>query len=370
MTSTALLDVRALNRATLERQLLLGRVPGTAAGTVRHLAGMQAQAPRAAYVALWSRLAGFRPEELAGLLTERQVVRVVLMRGTVHLVTADDALGMMALLRATLDRRFGSSSFAKALTEVDLAEAAALSRKFLAAAPNSRKELGAHLAERWPGTDPDALSAAGMYLVGCVQLPPRGLWDDVGPVVLSPLETWLDRPLDAAATLDDLVLRFLGAFGPATVKDAQSWSGLTRLREVFDRLRPGLAVFRGPAGEELFDLPDAPRPDPETPAPVRFLPEYDNLLLSHADRSRVIVGRRAVPLPPGYGGAAGTVLVDGFFQGVWKIAREKGTAVLRIDPFVPPTAAQRADMAAEGEALLGFAAADAEAHDVRIGTPE
>ncbi|WTW96898.1 winged helix DNA-binding domain-containing protein [Streptomycetaceae bacterium NBC_01309] len=366
----AQLGIRDLNRATLDRQLLLRRTTRTAADTVEHLVGMQAQAPRAAYVGLWSRLDAFEPAELAGLVAERAAVRTVLMRSTVHLLTARDVLALTPLFRAMMERAFSYSTFAKALDGDDLGEIAAHASALLAAEPMTRKQIAERLAERWPQRDLQALGYLATDLVRCVQTPPRGLWDEVGPPRWTPVETWLGQEFDAGATtVDDLVLRFLGAFGPASVKDAQTWSGLTRLREVFDRLRPRLAVFRDPEGKELYDLPDAPRPDADTPAPVRFLPEYDNLLLSYADRSRVIVGRRTVPLPPGHGGTAGTVLVDGFFQGVWKLVREGGTAVLRVDPFVPLSAEERTGVEREGRDLLAFAAADAGDYDVRVTTP-
>ena len=163
------------------------------------------------------------------------------------------------------------------------------------------------------------------------------------------------------------MLRFLAAFGPATVRDAQAWCGLTRLREVIERLEPGLRTFRDADGAELFDLPDAPRPDPDTPAPPRFLPEYDNVLLSHADRTRIIPGRRAVPLPPGLGGTTGTLLIDGFWQATWKIRRPRGGAVtLRVEPFTELSEEQVAAVTAEGIGLLAFVAPDAEASEIQL----
>ena len=162
------------------------------------------------------------------------------------------------------------------------------------------------------------------------------------------------------------MLRYLAAFGPASVNDVQTWSGLTRLREVAERLRPGLRVFRDGSGRELLDLPDAPRPDPGTPAPPRFLPEYDNLLLSHADRTRVIPHERPVPLPPGNGAAQGTLLVDGLWNATWKITRDKRGAVLHIHPFIPFSAADVAAITAEAERLLAFCAPGLPP-DIRLG---
>jgi hypothetical protein len=161
-------------------------------------------------------------------------------------------------------------------------------------------------------------------------------------------------------------MRYLAAFGPATVRDVQAWSGLTRLREVAERLRPRLRSFRDGRGNELFDLPDAPRPDPGTPAPPRFLPEYDNLLLSHADRSRVIADGRPVPLFPGNGAGFGTVLVDGFFRATWRITRHGDAARLVVEPFQRLSGGDTAAVTGEGARLLALAAADAETHDVQF----
>jgi hypothetical protein len=168
------------------------------------------------------------------------------------------------------------------------------------------RQLLLRRAERWPGRDPGSLAYAVTHLVPAVQVPPRGIWGRSGPAAFTTTEAWLGGQAAPGAEPGGLVLRYLAAFGPASVRDMQAWCGLTRLGEVAERLRPRLRVFRGADGRELFDLPDAPRPDPGPPAPPRFLPEYDNVLLSHADRSRIIPGRRSVPLPPGHGGSRGT----------------------------------------------------------------
>jgi hypothetical protein len=187
-------------------------------------------------------------------------------------------------------------------------------------------------------------------------------------VALTTYESWLGRGPGPALPLDDLVLRYLGAFGPASVMDAQAWSGLTRLRTVFERLRPELVVFRDERGRELFDRPDASRPDPDTPAPVRFLPEYDNVLIGHADRSRVIPAGRRIPLPPGNGATQGTILLDGMFAGEWRIATADGHATLAIEPFAPIEPAVLPALTEEGTRLLGFARPGMDARIV-VGAP-
>jgi len=372
------LSPRALNRAALHRQLLLDRAPLTALQAVGHLAGLQAQAPLAPYVGLWTRLAGFRHEELKELITERAVLRAHLMRNTVHLVDAGDYLRFRPLYQPVLARHL-AGNFEKNLIGVDLAELAAMAADLLGQTPLTRVELGARLAPRWPDHDPASLAYAASHLLPLVQVPPRGLWGEPNHRAAFMLaNAWLagrdpsaspSPPLGLDPTamgqstmLEQLVLRYLAAYGPASVADAQAWSGLSRLREVTDRLGSRLRAFTGPDGADLLDLPDAPRPDPDVPAPPRFLPEYDNLLLSYAERSRVIPHRRPVPLPPGHGATGGTLLVGGLWQADWKISR----GVLEIEPFISLGPADRDAVAAEGERLLGFAAPAIAVRDVRF----
>jgi len=178
-------------------------------------------------------------------------------------------------------------------------------------------------------------------------VPPRGLWGANGPAAWAPVESWLGAPL-RRVPVDALVLRYLGAFGPASVADVQVWSGLTRLREVAERLP--LRTLRGPGGQVLNDLPDAPRPAEDVPAPPRFLPAYDNLLLSHRDRSRVIRDGCPVPLPAGNGATAGTFLVDGVWRGTWQVRDE----ALCIAPFTPLRPADADALLAEAAGLRAF----------------
>jgi hypothetical protein len=189
------------------------------------------------------------------------------------------------------------------------------------------------------------------YLVPLVQVPPRGLWGRGGRPVLDLMEHWLGAPLDPEPSIDALVLRYLGAFGPATAKDAQTWSWLPGLREVLERLRPRLRVFRDEAGRELFDLPDAPLPDPDTPAPVRLLPEYDNILLSHDDRSRVTDSALR-----GKTWMRGSVFVDGFLAGTWRSDRKAGATTLSIGLYREVTDADHAEVESEADALLAMLA--------------
>ncbi|HEY0016680.1 MAG TPA: winged helix DNA-binding domain-containing protein [Longimicrobium sp.] len=366
--SADILSPRALNRALLGRQMLLRRADASVDEALERLVGMQAQAPNPPYLGLWTRLDGFRLEDLAERIRDRRAVRIALMRSTIFLVTARDCLALRPVLAEAL-KGWATGVHGKGLPGVDLDALAVAGRALAEEAPRTFHELGALLAERWPKADPSALGNMVRNLVPLVQVPPRGLWGESGPAAHTTAEAWLGRPLNAEPSVEAMVLRYLAAFGPATARDAQHWSGLKRLGPVLDRLRPQLRTFRNEGGAELFDLPDAPRPDADTPAPVRFLPEFDNVLLSHADRARVITEERRKRVFTVNGIIRPTLLVGGFVVGMWKMERERGAATLLIQPFEPLSAPDRAALEDEGARLLAFAAADAERRDVRFERP-
>jgi Winged helix DNA-binding domain len=371
MHPTAVSDVltdRELNRATLARQLLLERAQLQPLDAIEHLVGMQAQVPLNPYTGLWSRVRRFRPEGLAQLLEERQVVRIPAMRATIHLLTADDCLELRPLMQPVLDAELARhSEYAPALDGVDIGSVLDFARPLLAERPRTGAELRKLMEERFPSESGAALAYACRCLLALVQVPPRGVWGRSAQVASTTAESWLGRPLARRPSLDEVVMRYLAAYGPAAVADVATWSRLTGLREVIERLRPKLRAFRDERGRELFDLPDAPRPDPDTPAPVRFLPEYDNALLSHADRSRFLPAGRSsfarVSTP-----IHGTVLRDGFLCGTWRLERLKrgDTAVLAIDHVVRLPKRAASSVAAEGGRLLRFLTPDATTHDVRF----
>jgi len=364
------LDRRALNRALLARQMLLQRAQLPAADAIEHLVGMQAQVPHTPYVGLWTRLDGFRHEELAQRITERRAVRLALMRSTIHLVTARDCLALRPMVQPTLDRDlYRNSTHGPKIAGLDMSALLAAGRALLDERPLTTAELGERLHARWPDHDPSSLVYAMRNLAPLVQTPPRGLWGMSGQTRYATAEAWLGQPLAADAAPDAMIPRYLAAFGPATIADVQTWSGLTGLRAVVERLRPHLRIFRDERGRELFDLPDAPRPDPDTPAPPRFLPAFDNVLLSHADRTRVIADEHR---PRVFAGNVilGAVLVDGFVRGTWTITRQGGVATLLIAPFALLSPRDRAALAEEGARLLAFATADAGARDIQFAPPE
>ena len=361
------LTTRALNRALLQRQGLLARQRRPALAMVEHLVGLQAQVPENPYVALWSRLDGFSPDELSALVADRHAVRAALMRATIHLVSARDCLTIQPLTLPVLARTF-RAPWGAGLDGARVEDVVAAGVGLLADAPRTRAELAALLGSRWPDAQALALAYAVTYHAPLVQIPPRGLWRQSGQATWALAEDWLGAPLVETPSLDALVLRYLAAFGPATVADIRTWSGLAGLRPVVERLRPQLRTFRDERGRELFDVDGGPLPDPDTPAPPRFLPEFDNVALSHTDRARVVAGTPPGPLPQG-GRAAGTLLVDGFHRAHWQIVEDADGATLAVHRFGPLDGAPSGTVEAieaEAAALLAFMAPDAAARRVEF----
>jgi hypothetical protein len=367
--STDRISLRALNRATLARQLLLDRSERSVLDAVEHLVGLQAQVPLNPYTGLWSRLAGFQPDALSRLLVDREVVRIVVMRGTIHLVTADDCLLLRPLVQPVLDAELNRHpDYGPALQSVDLEPVLAFARALTAEQPRTGPQLRAAMKERFPDLNAAALAYACRNHLAFIQVPPRGLWGQTGAVCSTTAEAWLGRAVQRRPSIDAVVLRYLAAFGPATPADATTWSRLTGMREVFDRLRPKLRTFRDERDRELYDVPDAPIPDADTPAPPRFLPEYDNVLLSHADRSRFGSDEDRAHLFAVERPAHGSLLLDGELRATWRIEHdtEAGSSTLSVEHVGSPTKRAIAAIGAEGRRFLRFTAPDATTHDVHL----
>jgi hypothetical protein len=363
--AAAVLSDRALNRALLARQGLLERTVAPALDTVERLVGLQAQEPPNPYVALWSRLQPFDPSELSELIAGRRAVRAQLMRATIHLVSARDYAVLHPLVRGVLAQVF-KNGFLRRLGGARVEDVLAAGVDLLAERPRTRAELGAALAARWPDAEPPALAHAVTFHAPLVQVPPRGLWGASGQATWTLAEDWLGAPVDGGAPPAAVVRRYLAAFGPATVADMRTWSGVSGLRAIVEDLRPELRTFADARGRELFDVEDGLLPDPETPAPPRFLPEYDNVALSHADRSRLFAGLGPDGFAPRGGG---WLLVDGFHRAHWHLARGRDAVTLTIDRFAPrdddPPGTDEA-VVAEARGLLGLLAPRAETHRVQF----
>jgi hypothetical protein len=369
VASEEILGRRALNRALLERQLLLRRAALPVRDTIEHLLGLQAQSIAPPYYGLWSRLEPFDPHELGRMLTDREAVRMTLMRGTVHLVTVRDALLLRPLVQVVIERGH-NGAFGRRMGGADIGELERAVREELDGEALPARELGRRLVARGIGDDVEAIGNATRAHVPLVQVPPRAVWGKSGQAKYATLESWTGRALERNPAIDEVVLRYLGAFGPASAMDMQNWSGLTKLREAFERLRPRLLTFRDEAGKELFDLPDAPRPDPGVPAPVRFLGEYDNVLLGHADRSRIIPADFPWKEMLAHGRWVSNLLVDGMLRGNWWIERDgKRSATLAVRPFGELSPAERDEVAAEAERMVEFSEPEAAERDVRFEPP-
>ncbi|WP_203904635.1 winged helix DNA-binding domain-containing protein [Virgisporangium aliadipatigenens] len=340
------LTARRLNRTLLARQHLLARSTQTAHDLIHHLVAVQAQESNAPYISLWTRLEAFEKDDLTALLADRRAVRSSILRGTQHIATDDDYPWLRPTVQPVLDRG-RQGAFGRVTAGVDPVELAALARKHLTGQTLTRPALARLLAERWPDVEPLALGWSAQCLLPVVHPPPSGTWGRFGATPFVLAEEWLGRPM-AAPDAERLVVRYLAAFGPGSARDVQAWSGLTRLREVLERLP--LRRYRTPAGVVLYDLPDAPLADEDAPAPVRLVPEFDNLLLAHADRTRVIAdAHRRVVITGAV--VRPTFLVDGFVRGMWSMT---GAGIV-LAPFEAITEAARDALTREAAELLRFA---------------
>jgi len=366
--------LRQLNRTTLQRQLLLEPSPLAPLAAVQHLVGLQAQVPQNPYVALWSRLAGFDPAAVERLLEDRQLVRTIVMRSTVHLIGAAEARAVRAVVQPVMAAELARHpEHGPALVGVDLEpvlrDAVAL---FAERGPLTNTELREEFAAARPDLDPAALAYACRCLLPLVQVPPRGLWHRSGTVRVVPADQWCgEESLAEEVDLDGLVLRYLAAFGPATNADLATWSRLTGFRAVTDRLRDRLRTYTDERGRELFDLADLALADPDTVAPARFLPEYDNALLSHADRGRFVTEEAVAGFGRIAGPVRGTALSDGVVVAGWRLAKEADRCttgqVLEVDLVVRPSRAARTELVEEAVRLADFLPGDVT--DVRVSDP-
>ncbi|MGQ0678301.1 MAG: winged helix DNA-binding domain-containing protein [Actinomycetota bacterium] len=357
-----MLTDRQLNRATLARQLLLERAQLGALEVVGRLAGMQAQHAMAPFVGLWSRIAGFSSRDLSDAIARREVVKATFVRATLHLCVEKDYRSFRSTLQPMLSA--ASQSVCKGRAEgFDTAEVVEAGRQFIARQPRTFAEISQMLQQRYPQIEIGPLRYTVRTHLALVQVPTGTRWSFPGNPQFALADHWLDRQFAGQDRLKELFHRYLAAFGPASAADFQTWSGL-RIKERIHEVRPGLTVHM--AGRvELFDLPQAPAPDEQTPAPVRFLPEYDNLLLSHKRRSRVIAeAHRPRVFLPGLR-VRSTFLVDGFVAGAWRVDLAGKHPALVLEPFEPISAPVRTDLEEEGQRLLSFLAPQALGSEVR-----
>ncbi len=335
---------------------------------MRRLAGMQAQEPKHPFVGLWTRVAGFEPAALLAALRAREVVRATLMRSTLHVMSAADYAALRMVLqpsRSVALRVLGARS-----DGLDLDAVLPAARELLSSAGAlTFDEIRGALQERFPDVNDRALGYAVRTLLALVMVPgDADRWGYPRVASFTLAEAWLDEPLapqDEGAK-QALVRSYLGAFGPASAKDAERWSGVGAMKKVFESMREELSVFSDERGRELFDLPDAPRPDGDVAAPVRYLPEFDNLVLAHDDRSRVIADEHRPLVTTKNLRVKATFLVDGVVAGIWTSEVKRKVATLRLEPFGKLTKQALRELEAEGDALLRFVEPDAKAYETAV----
>ena len=360
------LTKRQLNRALLARQMLLERQKAAPLAAIAQVVGMQAQIPRPPFGGLWTRLKDFEREDLLRLIRDKKAVRATTMRGTIHLHTVDDYLLLRPAL-ATFLASAANTVVGKRIQGVDVEAIYETGREFFGETAASFDAFRKHLDTTHPKLDTRALAYTVRLGIPLVMVPTDVMWGFPGNAGFTLAERWLGRKVPTEYQLEKIVLRYLAGFGPATPADAQNWSGLRGLRPVFEKLRPRLVTFRDEKKRELFDLPDAPRPDEDTPAPVRFLPEYDNAVLGHADRTRIVSDEYRKRFVTTNLIVLGSFLVDGFGAGTWRTEEKKKVVTLLLRAFAKVTKRTISELEAEGEAMLRFYFPEAREWLVRIG---
>jgi len=308
---------QVLNRTLLHRQHLLQRVDATPTALAHHLIGLQAQDNLPPYLSLAARLTDLDPYDVTRGLEDKSLVRLLVMRGTIHLLTRDDALTLRQWTRPVHDREIKVSQTVGSAREIDRGAFDAALMELFADGPLPQKALGQALAERFPGYTATQLGQLARSTRALAQLPPRGTWKGSGGVVYQPVEHWLDADL-VAPDVPEIVRRYLRAFGPASAADATAWSAVTGLAALMKGM-DDLERHEDENGKLLYDLPGAPIADAEVPAPVRLLGFYDNVWLSHAGRDRVTDPEKRKSTQGPNGAAAAPIFVDGWLEGLWRV---------------------------------------------------
>ncbi|MFI5711056.1 winged helix DNA-binding domain-containing protein [Kribbella sp. NPDC051620] len=354
------LSPRAINRATLARQLLVERSEVSVVEAVERLAGMQGQEPKHPYVGLWTRLAEFADSDLTAAVESREVVRATFYRGTLHLVTAEDYLRFRTTLAPMLEA--GLKLLGDRAAGLEPEKVAAAARKLLAVQPLTFTEVRDALQAEFPKVNDRALGFCTRMMVPLIIAPAETRWGWTANGRFTPAEQWIGKKLPRKAVPQELAVRYLEAFGPATSADFQTWSGLPRGKQLFDSM--DLEVLADSNGKTLYDVPGAPRPSEDLGVPVRFLPEFDNLLLAHAKRQRIIADEHRPAVFTKNLRIKSTYLVDGLVAGLWTAEKKRGVATLTLTPFGKTLKKTAAELEREGDALLRFLEPDAKTHEV------
>lgn len=348
-----ILTLRELNRTHLRRQHLLERTPMSTGDMLRAIVGLQAQEVKDPYLALWSRIEGLQHDYLADMLLNRSAVRASLMRGTIHLVTAEDYLLLFPITYALHLRAVKSVASARLVPSEHHQKITEFSRELLTGTSLTAAKLGEALAEHWPQYDPRSLSQVVRFLLPLVQTPPRGVWGSgisSRPSWTMPHD-WLNTDVqEAVGPAHEMIRRYLRAFGPASLPDITAWSGVTNLKQPIKELASELVTYRDESGVVLYDLAELDIASSELEAPVRFLPGFDNALLGHKDRSRIISSENRLFITTPNGMFARTFLVDGFVAGIWRDIEDR----IELAPLQELSKSQKHDIQQEAERMAPF----------------
>jgi hypothetical protein len=362
--SETVLTTRALNRAALARQMLLERSDRSIVDAVEFLGGLQAQQSNDPYIGLWSRLNGFTQEQLTQLIVDKTLLRATTMRGTLHLHSAADMVGFRALVQGFLHGQW-KGGFTKRFGDNDKQKVLKAAIKLIDKQPMTAGALQKLLKDKFPTAEPLSMTTLLQSHETLIQIPPTRLWGNGGAPLLQRIEKYLpDAPMPTLTRVA-LVRRYLAAYGPASVNDMQIWCRLTKLSAEFRAIEKELVVFEDESGRTLYDLPDAPRPDEDTHAPVRFLPLYDNSYLGYDDRRRMLSPATADWINM-FQNFKPSVLVDGTINAGWTVETNKGAAVLGVECYRKMTKAERKDLETEGHAFAKFMAPTAKRWDVKL----
>ncbi len=360
----AVLDTRALNRALLARHHLLERTRGSVRDVVHEVAGLQSQEPRDPFVALYSRIEGFRREHLLAALNDKSLVRATYLRGTLHTATAEDFLAFRTLFLPVFMRELTSRK--KVAGGYDEAEATAIVKSLLGKGPTTLRALADAVVERFPKANAELVGHWARVMNPLVVVPSDDRYGHARPPRWVLAEKWLAKKPRAKPDLGSFLLRGIAAFGPCTAADLRTWSRLTAIGPALEALRPRLVTFEDERGRELFDLSEAPRPSRDVPAPIRFLAEYDNVFLSHDDRARILPPEHQKPVTEAANARRmSAILVDGFVRAAWSFTRERRTSILEIRPFEKLGKKVLSSIEEEGEAMLRCVEPDLDDLDVR-----
>jgi hypothetical protein len=344
------LSRRRLNRTLLLRQHLLERVPMSVHDMTRHLVGLQAQENLPPFLSLAARLTDLDPYDVTRGLEEKSLVRLLTMRGTVHLLVAEDALMLRRWTAPVHEREIKISQSIAEAREVDRVAFAAAVAELLADAPMPQRDLGAALAERFPVYPATKLGQLARSVAPLAQIPPRGTWKGAGGVVYQHVDRWVGNPL-IEPDVEEIVRRYLRAYGPATAADVTAWSAVTRLGPVVKAM-DDLVQHQDEDGKVLYDVPDGPIADEDAPAPVRLLGNYDNVWLSHAKRDRITEPDKRNAWMGENGAQAKVLVVDGWLEGLWNLDEGKVTLLHLLRPLTKSEKAELAEESARVEALI------------------